>query len=133
MSNGTVNIEAGAVSMTDRDKLPVKTTTESAVVPAEQSGSLVARGLEAIQNRQADAENLFRDALGAYRRGNFAEAVKGFRKAADQGHAVAQFNLGVMYNKGHGVEKNERETVAWVSQGGRARLCPRAMQSRREL
>jgi TPR repeat protein len=93
----------------------------------------VTRGLEAVKNRQktllsvnleADAEKLFRDALDAYRRGNFAEAVKGFRKAADQGHAVAQFNLGVMYNKGHGVEKNEHETVAWFRKAAEQGYAP---------
>jgi hypothetical protein len=38
--------------MTDRDKLPVKATTGYVIVPTEQSGSLVARGLEAFRNRQ---------------------------------------------------------------------------------
>lgn len=38
--------------MTDRDKLPAKTTTGNLVVQTEQSGSLVARGLEAIRDRQ---------------------------------------------------------------------------------
>src|SRR6266700_3359375 len=108
--------------MTDRDKLPVKVTTGNVVVPAEQSGSLVTRGLEAVKNRQntllsvsleADAGKSFRDAVDAYKRGDFAEAVNWFRKAADQGHAVAQFSLGVVYKKGRGVEKNEREAVAW--------------------
>jgi hypothetical protein len=31
--------------MTDRDKLPVKATTGYVIVPTEQSGSLVARGI----------------------------------------------------------------------------------------
>jgi len=29
------------------------------------------------------------------------EAVKWYRKAADQGDATAQYNLGVMYKNGH--------------------------------
>ena len=119
--------------MTDRDKLPVKVTTGNVVVPAEQSGSLVTRGLEAVKNRQntllsvsleADAGKSFRDAVDAYKRGDFAEAVNWFRKAADQGHAVAQFSLGVMYNKGHGVEKNERETVAWFRKAAEQGYAP---------
>ncbi|WP_296820939.1 hypothetical protein [Thiobacillus sp.] len=28
-----------------------------------------------------------------------------FRKAADQGHALAQFNMGIFYASGKGVEK----------------------------
>jgi hypothetical protein len=35
--------------MTDRDKLPAKATTRYVVLPTEQSGSLVTRGLEALK------------------------------------------------------------------------------------
>ena len=42
-----------------------------------------------------------------------AEAVKWFRKAADQGYAVAQYNLGVMYADGDGVAENDAEAVKW--------------------
>ena len=45
---------------------------------------------------------------------NDAEAVKWYRKAADQGHADAQSNLGFMYATGEGVpEKNIRAYVWW--------------------
>ena len=88
--------------MPDRDKLPAKTTTGNAVVPAEQSGSLVTRGLEAVRNRQRtlvsvrvedDAEKSFRDGVSAYNRGDFSEAVKCYHKAADQGYAPAKSKL----------------------------------------
>ena len=42
-----------------------------------------------------------------------AVAVKWFRKAAEQGHARAQFNLGWMYDNGRGVSKDESEAVKW--------------------
>ena len=35
------------------------------------------------------------------------------RKAAEQGDATAQFNLGVMYANGEGVAEDEREAVRW--------------------
>ena len=41
------------------------------------------------------------------------EAVKWYRKAAEQGYARAQYNLGHCYEYGKGVEKNEIETVKW--------------------
>ena len=41
------------------------------------------------------------------------EAVKWFRKAADQGDAAAQCNLGNMYAEGRGVTKDEAEAVKW--------------------
>jgi TPR repeat protein len=42
-----------------------------------------------------------------------AEAVKWVSKAADQGNATAQFNLGVMYAQGHGVPQSDAEAVKW--------------------
>ena len=43
------------------------------------------------------------------------EAVKWYRKAADQGHAAAQFNLGGMYAEGRGVPKDDVEAYAWFN------------------
>ena len=42
-----------------------------------------------------------------------AEAVTWYRKAAEQGHAEAQNNLGVMYNRGEGVPQDYTEAVTW--------------------
>ena len=41
-----------------------------------------------------------------------AEAAKWYRKAADQGYAKAQHNLGVLYDHGYGVPKDEVEAAA---------------------
>ena len=41
------------------------------------------------------------------------EAVKWYRKAADQGYAYAQAILGVMYYNGEGVLKDDKEAVKW--------------------
>jgi hypothetical protein len=35
------------------------------------------------------------------------------REAADQGHALSQFRIGVMYDKGQGVAKNAVESARW--------------------
>ena len=42
-----------------------------------------------------------------------AEASKWLLKAAEQGHVVAQFNLGLLYEKGLGVERNHATVVKW--------------------
>jgi hypothetical protein len=42
-----------------------------------------------------------------------AEAVGWYRKAADQGNAVAQNNLGLMLDNGRGVVEDEAEAVGW--------------------
>src|SRR2546422_724089 len=41
------------------------------------------------------------------------EAVKWYRKAAEQNHAIAQHNLGVYYETGRGVGKDFVEAVRW--------------------
>lgn len=42
-----------------------------------------------------------------------AEAVRWYRLAAVQGHAEAQFSLGVHYGLGHGVEEDDVESARW--------------------
>ena len=42
-----------------------------------------------------------------------AKAVEWYRKAAEQGLAEAQYNLGVMYLNGTGVAKDEAKAVEW--------------------
>ena len=42
-----------------------------------------------------------------------AEAVKWYRKAAEQGHADAQTILGMMYKEGKGVPQDDAEAVKW--------------------
>ena len=44
---------------------------------------------------------------------NDKKAVHWYRKAAEQGYAEAQFNLGLAYDNGEGVEQNFEEAVAW--------------------
>jgi TPR repeat protein len=53
---------------------------------------------------------------------DFAEAIKWYRKAAEQGDSRAQTNLGYMYNKGFGVPQDFTEAAKWYrkadEQGG---------------
>ncbi|TBL79092.1 tetratricopeptide repeat protein [Paenibacillus thalictri] len=44
---------------------------------------------------------------------NYAEAVKWYRKAAENGYADAQNRLGVRYTNGQGVEKDDYEAFRW--------------------
>ncbi|WP_221898222.1 tetratricopeptide repeat protein [Bathymodiolus japonicus methanotrophic gill symbiont] len=41
------------------------------------------------------------------------EALTWFRKAAEQGDAIAQFNLGLMYAIGKGVVQDDKEVFKW--------------------
>jgi len=44
---------------------------------------------------------------------DYTEAIKWYRKAADQGYVLAQYNLGIMYGYGRGVPQNNKEAVKW--------------------
>ena len=55
----------------------------------------------------------FGKGYAAYEAGDYAEAVKCYRKAAEQGDAAAQYNLGVIYYNGEGVTQDYAEAVKW--------------------
>ena len=48
----------------------------------------------------------FQKGLAADKRGDYATAIREWRPLAEQGNADAQYNLGVMYDNGHGVPQN---------------------------
>ncbi len=49
----------------------------------------------------------------AFKRGDFASALKEWRPLAEQGHAIAQLRLGMMYAKGRGVPPDYAEAARW--------------------
>ena len=49
---------------------------------------------------------------------DYAEAVKWYRLAADQGYAKAQYNLGGMYDNGEGVPKDLVQAHIWWNIAG---------------
>ena len=57
----------------------------------------------------------FEDAENAYERGDFDTAAKAFRKLAEQGDVVAQYNLGFMYEYGTGVLQNYIMAHMWLN------------------
>lgn len=52
----------------------------------------------------------------------YGEALKWYRKAAEQGHVRAQTNLGVMYAEGRGATKNDEEAAKWYSKARAQRI-----------
>lgn len=55
----------------------------------------------------------YEDGLGAVKRGDYSAAATLFRKAAEQGNANAQLNLGAMYTNGAGVPKDDQMAYFW--------------------
>ena len=59
------------------------------------------------------AADAIEDAESTYNRGDYIKAARLLRPLADQGNARAQFNLGVMYERGQGVPQFDTEAVQW--------------------
>jgi hypothetical protein len=55
----------------------------------------------------------FDKGYAAYQAGDYATALAEWRPLAEQGDALAQFVLGVMYNDGEGVPQDNAEAVKW--------------------
>jgi len=62
---------------------------------------------------ETEANRNFQKGVAAYDAGNYKIAVKWWRKAAEQGHAEAQFALGVRYALGEDVPKHEQKAYMW--------------------
>lgn len=83
---------------------------------ARRSDALVIRGiceLEAAERLLAMTE--FERGLECAVGDRFAQAAVHYRKAAELGHAQAQFNLGEMYLTGKGVNHNPEEAARWLA------------------
>ena len=55
----------------------------------------------------------YEDGVTAYERKDYVTAAKLYRISADQGDALAQVSLGVMYDNGQGVTKDYKKAVKW--------------------
>ncbi len=70
----------------------------------------------------------FEAGVEAYKRGNYAAALREFKPLAKQGHAEAEFRLGVMYENGIGVPRDYVQAVKWYRRAagqGHARAMDR--------
>ena len=69
----------------------------------------------------------------AYFRGDYATAFREMKPLAEQGHASAQYNLGIMYEKGQGVPQDYAEAVKLFRKAAEQgpRRCP--VQSRSHI
>lgn len=49
-----------------------------------------------------------------YKRGNHSAAFQGFEKSANAGFPMAQYYLGLMYNRGHGTPVDFKKAEEWI-------------------
>ncbi|MBI3453859.1 MAG: sel1 repeat family protein [Rhodospirillales bacterium] len=55
----------------------------------------------------------FDDGVTAFYRQDYTRAIAEWRPLAERGDIRSQFNMGMMYERGFGVEKNEAEAARW--------------------
>jgi TPR repeat protein len=67
----------------------------------------------ASANAAPVAAGTFEDAVDANARGDYAKALRLIRSLAIDGDAAAQFNLGLMYFTGHGVQQDDAAAALW--------------------
>lgn len=92
---------------------PKVTPTTPAHVPAPTpKPAPAAPASNPVQDKKL-AEKYYQKGDKAYVAQQYADAVKWYRKAADLGHAGAQWSLGYCYKNGYGVEENQVEAVKW--------------------
>jgi len=60
----------------------------------------------------------FQDATDAYNRQDYKEAVRLYRLSAEQGNALAQYNLGMVYKNGEGVPQDDTLAHMWWNIAG---------------
>ena len=77
--------------------------------------SLLDNGAEPVVESEStmSASEMYDKGDDYYQSGNYTEAVKWYRKAADLGHAGAQKSLGYCYHMGKGVTQSYSEAVKW--------------------
>ena len=56
----------------------------------------------------------FDEGLAAYKKGDYATALREWQPLAEQGDANAQFNMGVLYYTGRGVPQDYKTAAQWL-------------------
>jgi TPR repeat protein len=91
-------------------------------VSGQETKAPVEESLESLRGRaekgEADAQYKLAEKYlwGSFSmRPSHAEAVRWYRRAAEQGHPGGQFGLGFMYHQGAGVAQDSVEAYKWMS------------------
>jgi hypothetical protein len=63
--------------------------------------------------RPAPTDRRYVEATAAASRGDYASAIRLWRRFADQGDGISQYNLGQMYEAGQGVTRDFAEAAEW--------------------
>jgi hypothetical protein len=72
-----------------------------------------APGLARAASASTGQAAAFAAAAAAYNRGDYADALSRFRRLADQGYALGEYDLGAMYGNGLGMPQDYVRAYKW--------------------
>jgi TPR repeat protein len=90
-----------------------ESTKRAALIKKAESGDAMAQCELGDMYRKLGWDNGCFDSECSIHSKDYAEAVRWYRKAAEQGHAQSQYGLGLMYTFHWGVPKDDAEAVRW--------------------
>ncbi len=64
------------------------------------------------------------DGIAAYKRGDYAQAVRFMSVAAEAGDVAAQYNLGIAYANGTGTTRDYRQSIKWFRRAAEQGVAP---------
>jgi len=62
-----------------------------------------------------EAMAAYNEGVAAYNEGDYQKAIQKFKPLAEQGHAIAQYSLGLMYDDGQGVPQDYVQAHKWYN------------------
>ena len=87
-------------------------------------GIIVVALLATLPGMPVVAAQTLDEAVAAYERGDYATAIRRFRKAAEQGNAASQVNLGHAYAEGRGAPQDYQEALKWYRKAAEQGYVP---------
>lgn len=79
----------------------------------KSAAAQVAQGMAVYVNKSPDYFGMLKQAMVAFQKGDAGLAYKKLQQLADIGDRDGQYNLGVMYTQGKGVQKDDRKAAYW--------------------
>ena len=64
--------------------------------------------------------SLYNQAVALYEKGKYNDAIKKYKSSAEKGYVSAQWDLGVIYQNGKGVDINYNEALKWFKKAAKS-------------
>jgi TPR repeat protein len=89
------------------------------------ANTMLEKQKQVAENGDVEAQYIVAQRLdfGIFVPRNFAEAIKWYQRAAENGHKESQFQLGYFFCRGVGVEQNKKLANEWLIKSGRKPYC----------